>query len=89
MEVKQNEQLRKDVEEAVFNLKINEASFPIKLDQKYYIFILTGITPAKPLSLEEAKDTIYNMITQNKMQKGLKDKLDEIKGRSYVKILPN
>lgn len=79
-------QLRRDIEEAVFKLKQGEASKPIYIQDKYYIFQLNNIIPSRQQNLAEAQDSIYAFLLNNKMQEALKKWLDEIKKRSYIQI---
>ncbi|MFA5410505.1 MAG: peptidyl-prolyl cis-trans isomerase [Candidatus Omnitrophota bacterium] len=78
--------LRRDIEEAVFKLSKGEASKPIYIQDKYYIFQLNNIIPPRQQSLSEAQDKIYAFLFNSKMQEALKKWLDEIKKRSYIKI---
>lgn len=79
-------QLKKDVEDIVFELSRGMATDPIRIDSRYYIFYLDSIIPAHQLSLPEAKDTISALLQNQKMQDELSKFLDEIKNRSYIKI---
>jgi peptidyl-prolyl cis-trans isomerase SurA len=79
-------ELRKDIEDAVFLLKVGDISPVIKIDDKYYIFKLDKITPAREESLEEAKDSIYRYLYDQKLQEELVSWLDELKRHAYIKI---
>jgi parvulin-like peptidyl-prolyl isomerase len=87
LRVLQGEELRKDIEEIVFNLKIGEVSDPVKVDDKYYIFKLNNIIPPKQLNLSEVQDKINAFLFDRKFQEELKNWLDELKEESYIKIL--
>lgn len=82
-----NGQLRKDVEDVVFRLKLGEISEPIKIEDKYYIFKLNSIIAARHQSLSEARDKISEFLFNRKMQEELARWLDELKKQSYIKIL--
>ncbi|MDD5154871.1 MAG: peptidyl-prolyl cis-trans isomerase [Candidatus Omnitrophica bacterium] len=82
-------QLRRDIEEVIFKLKEQEVSAPVKIGNKYYIFKLTGIIPARQQSLVEVRDKAYTMLFNQKMEEGLTKWLDELKSRSYIKIFQN
>ncbi len=83
------QELRKDIEDTVFKLDISEVSNPVKIDDKYYVFKLDNIIPARQLSLPEVQDKIYAFIFEKKMQEKLTKWLDELKQKSYIKILQN
>jgi len=89
LKVLQGEELRKEIEHTVFNLKIGEISNPVKIDDKYYIFKLNNINPPKQLNLSEAQDEINAFLFDRKFQEELKKWLDELKKESYIKILQN
>lgn len=81
--------LRKDIEEEVFKLQIGEVSKPISLEDKFYIFQLKGAIPPRQQLLNEARDKIYAYLYERKMQEGLDKWLDEVKKRSYIKVIGN
>ena len=85
--VAQDGQLRKDVEDVLFKLNIDEATAPLKVEETYYIFRLNNIIPSRQQTLAEAQDAIRNFLGNEKMQKELGKWLDEIKKQAYIKIL--
>jgi len=86
LNVRRPSELRKDVEDLVFNLGITEVSEPVQIDDKFYVFKLDSIIPSKPISLIEAQDRINDFLFQKKMQEDLMRWLDELKKQSYIKI---
>lgn len=82
-------EFRKEVEELLFKLKMNEASAPIDINGISYIFQLYAILPSRQQALNEAQELIYNYVFEQKMQVSLTKWLDEIKNRSYIKIFPD
>ena len=80
------EDLRKEIEEAVFKLGINEVSDVVKVDDKYYVFRLVNIIPPKMRSLAEVQNKIQSFIFEKKMQEELAKWIDELKNKSYIKI---
>lgn len=80
-------ELRKDIEDVVFKLGISEISNPVKIDDKYCVFKLNNIIPARHLTLSEAQDKIHAFLFEKKMQEKLTKWLDELKQKSYIKIL--
>lgn len=89
LNVQQGEDLKKEIEETVFKLGISEVSEPVKMDDKYYIFRLENIIPAKQYSLREAQNKIQSFLFETKMQEGLVKWLDELKKQSYINIKQN
>jgi len=80
-------ELRKDIEDAAFRLKLGEISDPVKIDDKYYIFKLENIIPPRQLTLSEVQDRIHAFLFEEKMQEKLTKWLDELKAKSYIKII--
>jgi parvulin-like peptidyl-prolyl isomerase len=81
-------ELRKDIETVIVGLHINEISSPVKIDDKFYVFKLENITPAKPMPLSEAQENVYNYLAGAKMQEVLSKWLDGLKKDAYIKIIP-
>ena len=84
--VHKGEDLKSEIEEAVFKLGLNEVSDVVKMDDKYYIFRLINITPDKQLSLSEVQYKVQSFLFERKMQEELAKWLDELKKQSYIKI---
>jgi parvulin-like peptidyl-prolyl isomerase len=100
-----NGQLRKDIEDTVFKINLAQISRPIKIDtsaslsvngersrtieNNYYIFKLNNIIPPRHQNLSEVQDKIYSMLFNKKMQEALTKWLDELRKRSYIKIIQN
>jgi parvulin-like peptidyl-prolyl isomerase len=85
--IKPGDELRKDIEDTVSKLGINEVSEPIKIDDKYYVFRLIDISPARELTLFEAQGKIRSLLFEKKMQESLLRWLNELKKDSYIKIV--
>lgn len=83
---RQGEDLKKEIEGAVFKLGINEVSEVVRVDDKYYVFRLINITLPKKHSLGEAQYKIQSFIFEKKMQEELAKWIDELKKKSYIKI---
>ena len=75
-----------ELEDVVFNLKKDEISKPIEVDNGIYIFQLKNKFPAKTTALENVRNQIYNMIFQEKFQERLKDWLEKLRKKAYVEI---
>jgi foldase protein PrsA len=63
--------LDKQLDDAVFSAKKNQLKGPIKTQYGYYVFTVTGITPASQQSLAEAKQTIKQTLQSQNQQKAL------------------
>lgn len=81
------EELRKEIEQAIFDLKVNEVSKPVRIENKFYIFIVNKITPSEQQTLDEAMETIQSYLFEKEMQEALAKWIDELKKNSYIKIL--
>ncbi|MCX5710564.1 MAG: peptidyl-prolyl cis-trans isomerase [Candidatus Omnitrophica bacterium] len=89
LEVKQGEALRTDIEKVVFKLGVGEVSDPVKIDEQYYVFKLDDLIPPRKPTLTEAQDKIQTFLSEQKMQSELNKWLDELKKKSYIKIIQN
>ena len=87
LNVNQGDELRKEIENVVTKLGINEVSEPVKIDDKYYIFRLINITAPKELTLTQVQDKIQGLLFEKKMQEGLTRWLDGLRKDSYIKII--
>jgi foldase protein PrsA len=63
--------LDKQLDEAVFSASKNELQGPVKRQYGYYVFTVTGITPASQQTLAEAKETIKQTLRSQNQQKAL------------------
>lgn len=79
-------QLRKDIEDVVFNLKVRENSGPIKTEQGFFIFKLEEIVVAQQRSPAESYDEIYHYLLEQKFRDNMKEWLDALKKKSYIVI---
>lgn len=71
----------------VFSLNIGEVSKPVELNSRYYIFKIIEISPSKQFSLTEVQDSISMYLLEIKMQRQMEHWLNELKAKSYIKIL--
>ena len=79
-------ELRKDIEDVAFKLGLNEVSNPVKIENKYYVFVLQNIVPSRKLALSEVQSKVYNYLYRIKMQEEMTKWLDELKKKAYIKI---
>jgi parvulin-like peptidyl-prolyl isomerase len=85
--LKAKDGIRKEIAEAISNLGVNEASDPVKIENKFYVFRVTGINPPEQLMLIQAQGMIQGILFEKRIQEGLAGWLDEIKKNSYIKIM--
>jgi len=79
-------QLNKEIEAAVFKLKLQEISAPIKFQDTYYIFRLVSVLAPKQATLAEVQDEIYAYLYNKKIQDKMTSWLDEIRKKVYIKV---
>jgi foldase protein PrsA len=63
--------LPKAAEDAVFAARKGELTGPVETDQGFYVFEVTKVTPASQQTLEEARETIANLLRSQKEQETL------------------
>ena len=86
LNIRQGE-LRKEIEDVVFKLGIDEVSNPVKLGNKYYVFKLISTVQSQQLKLTEVQDKIKDFLFDKKLQGELDKWLNELKQKAYIKIL--
>jgi len=79
-------QLLPVIEEAVFNLKMNEISHLVEVDSGIYIFKLIGESPSDIAALEDVKDSIYNLLFAKKFKSEFLRWLENLKEDAYIEI---
>ncbi|MFA4990243.1 MAG: peptidyl-prolyl cis-trans isomerase [Candidatus Omnitrophota bacterium] len=84
--VYKGEELKGEMGEVVFNLGVNEVSGPVKIEDKYYVFKLLSIIPAKEFTLVQVQGRIHRFLFDKKMQEEFAIWLNELKKQSYIKI---
>lgn len=80
-------EFKKEIEDIIVKLKLQGISKPIKIEDKYYIFRLNKIIPGHQQTLSEVQESIFNFLYNKKMQEKMSQWLDELKERSYIKII--
>lgn len=80
-----NGELKKDIEDAVFKLKKDEASDVVRIGDKFYIFKVNNIVLFRQQSLSEVQDSIYSLLRDRKMQEEMVKFIDELKKKAYIK----
>lgn len=79
-------QMVDNIENAVFNLKLEEVSQPLEVENGIYVFKAIGIVPGKRQSLIEVKDRIYNKLFDAQFQSKFKEWVDKLRKKAYVEI---
>jgi parvulin-like peptidyl-prolyl isomerase len=74
------------VESVVFNLKLDEVSDPVEVQNGIYVFKAIGISPGKQQTLAEVKDQIYGKLLDDQFQVKFKDWVDNLRKKAYVEI---
>jgi len=87
VKVSRKDELKKEIGVVVFKLNAMDVSEPVSIEGKYYVFRLDSILSARQMPLSEVQDKIYNYIFERKMQEELIKWLDELKNKSYIKII--
>ncbi|MDD5347228.1 MAG: peptidyl-prolyl cis-trans isomerase [Candidatus Omnitrophica bacterium] len=78
-------QLKKEVEDVLFAMKIGDVSEPVEVKGNYYVFKLNSITPPRQQSLAETSETIHSFLYERRMQESMVTWVDELKKKSYIK----
>ena len=79
-------QLKKEIEDAVFNLDAAAVSQPLKLNDQYFIFRVEQVMPARNYTLAEAQEAVYSRLYELKIKERLVQWLAELREKSYVDI---
>jgi len=87
--IKEGEQLKQEIDMAVSKLAEGGLSVPFRMHDKYFIFSLDKVTPSILKSLSESQGSIQAYIFDRKMQEGLLDWIEQLRKKSYIKIMQN
>ncbi len=79
-------QFKSEIEDIIFKLNIGEVSVPVVIDNGYYIFKVTGRSPAENVPLENVKQEIRNLIFQEKFRNRLQEYLAKLKKDAFIEI---
>lgn len=82
----QQGQMVDSIENAVFNLRLEEVSDPVEVENGIYVFKAIGISPGKQQALAEVKDQVYNKLLDDQFQKRFKEWVDKLRHKAYVEI---
>ncbi|MCK9594209.1 MAG: peptidyl-prolyl cis-trans isomerase [Candidatus Omnitrophica bacterium] len=81
-------ELRKEIEDVLFNLQVGEISQPVANLGKFYLLKLSAIIPPRQQTLAEVREQINNSLLERKMQEALVKWVDGLKKTAYIKIMP-
>jgi len=81
-----NGQFKKNIEDVVFSLKTGEFSYPLKAENEFYVFRVTGVVEPRRQKLDEVREEIRDILFTRKFQEGLASWLDKLKAKAYIKI---
>ncbi|MDP2938986.1 MAG: peptidyl-prolyl cis-trans isomerase [Candidatus Omnitrophota bacterium] len=79
-------QLKREIEEAIFNLKIGEFSKPIRTEKGFFVFKLLEIIPPQKRPLSAVQNEVYRSVYSQKFQARYNDWLKTIKKDVYCLI---
>jgi len=74
------------VENVVFNLKVDEVSDPVAVENGVYVFKAIGVSPSRQQTLAEVKDQVYNKLLDDQFQVKFKEWVDGLRQKAYVEI---
>lgn len=79
-------ELKKEIEDVLFGLQVNEISQPVANQGKFYIFKLNTVIPPRQQTLAEVREQINNSLLERKMQESLAKWVEGLKKTAYIKI---
>jgi len=79
-------QMVDSVQNVVFNLRLEEVSDPVEVENGIYVFKAIGISPGRQQTLSEVKDDIYNKLLDDQFQVKFKEWVDKLREKAYVDI---
>ena len=81
-----HDEFRKEVEEAIYNLEIEEMTPPLEIDSTVYIFRLVGKIKSRTRPLEDVQHYIREKLKDMDMQEELTKWFEELKKDAYIII---
>jgi peptidyl-prolyl cis-trans isomerase SurA len=80
-------ELKKEIDSVVFALAQGEFSKPTKIDDAYYIFIVTRITPGYQQELSQVREEISKLLFDRRLQENVVELLDKLKKKALIRIM--
>ena len=84
---KKGGELKKEIEDVVFAMNVDDVSDGVKIDNAFYVFKLIKIIPGYKQQLIEAQAGINRLLFDKKLQENMVDWLNELKKKAYIKIM--
>jgi parvulin-like peptidyl-prolyl isomerase len=84
---KKGGELKKEIEDVVFAMNVDDVSEAVKIDNAYYVFKLIKVIPESKQQLIEAQASINRFLFDKKLQENMVDWLNELKKKAYIKIM--
>jgi parvulin-like peptidyl-prolyl isomerase len=84
---KKGGELKKEIEDVVFLMNVDDVSEAVKIDNAYYVFKLIKVIPESKQQLIEAQASINRFLFDKKLQENMVDWLNELKKKAYIKIM--
>ncbi len=72
--------------DSVFKLKINSVSEPIQTPYGYHLFKVVDKKPARQMSFEESRNTIYTQLLREEQSRAFENWLVKLKDKSDIEI---
>ena len=79
-------QLKPEIREAIFSLKVNEVSGAVRSNKGIYVFKLLEILPQELKGLADVGDRIYNYIFEQKLSVKLAEWIEELKSKAHIVV---
>jgi len=79
-------ELKKEIEDVLFDLKAGEISQPVENQGKFYLIKLNTIIPPRQQTLAEVREQVNNGLLERKMQEALAKWVEDLKKSAYIII---
>lgn len=83
---KKGGELKKEIEDVVFAMNVDDVSEPVKIDNAYYVFRLIKIIPEFKQPLIDVQSSINETLFNKRMQEDMVDWIKELNTKAYIKI---
>lgn len=74
------------IDQKIFNLKVGEMTDLLETSMGYHVFRLEKKREARTISFEEAREDVYRLIYQQKIEKRFTEWMDELKSKAYISL---
>jgi hypothetical protein len=80
-------ELKKEIEDAVFALPLEQFSDLVKIDTAYYLFKVTKVTAGVQQELAQVQSEISKALYDRRLQEGVVAMLDKLKKKAFIKVM--